>query len=353
MILLFTAVDAKRPYHKRDLLNVCCEARGAPIRFGYRKRWISTNVPQGKLTGCQALIVFTEVLIDVDTFRFHPVRLADITRSTDEYDAIALDLELGEFANYERDTAQINAFLQRFAQYVDQSDRPQPKTTDKPSFYVRSETDFDPKGFGGNWTSLVDHMRQREGLRDATFIASAGADGTSTLPAPLLDGCVYRNGRATYEVTSGQTREIALRLVPGAAAKTTLPELIIKDAVASASGPFVRQHSSGFEGRFVLAFARAFQEETAMLSVRMPLDRTDESIAFVSPELDALVRLKVSRFTLWVAIILLVVGSVVQSFTPEQIERASWLPWPLLKMVGALMMAAGAFLGFRKLPFKS
>jgi hypothetical protein len=355
MILLFTTVDAKSPFHKRDLLNVCCEAKGAPITFGYHHKWIASTIQPDSLWGQEALIIFNEVLSVTNEFRFHPLRLARIARAADDYDAVALELDLGEFANYKRDEAEVEKFLAAFTAYVKLGDHPRPKTTGETSVYVRQQSDaFDPSAFNGEWLPLVEHMRKREGLSDSTFMAARPTDKTTVLPSTLMDKCVYRNGRSTYKIVGGQSRELAFRMIVGSKANAVLPELIIKDSVASVSGPFLRQQSSGFEARFVLTFGRSFQEQSAMLSVRMPLVKTNEAMSYVSPEHQAHVELKISHFTLWTAIVLLVVGAFLQSLTPDQLTNVPMKPnWVFVKVVASLMIGVGAFLGFRKLPIKT
>lgn len=362
MILLFAAISSERPFHKRDLLNVCCEPNGAPITFGYRSKWVSPTATIAPLEDRRALIVFTEVISSGDpesgaqtgapaSFRFHPIRLARITRATPDYDAVAFELELGRFADYKRSQTDIDDFLGRFERYVSEGERPHPAETRKLSRYVRGGPDFAGDDFKGDWISLVHHMRELEGFRDATFIAGTYYDGTPTLPSTLLKDCGYNDGRATYRRRGGTMEEMVLRMIPGPGAKPAIPELVIKDSLASVSGPFVRQHSSGFEARFVLAFARTFQDDTSMMSVRIPIDKS-AAMTFVSPELQALVRTTPSRVMLALAIGCLVGGTFLLSLTAEQVADIPMLSMPLVKVSGALVMGLGAYIGFKKLPFK-
>jgi len=67
MILLFTTSSDSRPLYRRDLLNVCCEASGTLIRFGYDIDWIANSlrsrVKLRETNDMEALIIYCEVAL--------------------------------------------------------------------------------------------------------------------------------------------------------------------------------------------------------------------------------------------------------------------------------------------------
>ena len=357
MILLFTALSTARPFHKRDMLNVCCEAPGAQITLGYRNKWIADDLLGKSLKGEKALIVFCEVPSNTDQFRFHPVRVATITDTVVEHDAVAINITLGTFTNFDRDTAQQAAFLGRFAAYVQRSpQRPHPHASGQPSKYVRREDDFEQGAFDGRWLPFVGYVKNLTGLTDSTFITPQDSATLATLPVTVFPGCKYEHTRATFAATGGTSVELAFRMILGPDAVFQIPECTLKDSVALVTGPFVRQQSAGFEATFVVSFRNAFQDEIGMLTVRIP----PQPNKYISPEHQVLVRLRIPRTRLVGTIALLVIGTLIASLGPDSIAQfgTSWMAARapglavVCKSVGAVMLAWGFWLALRKLPFK-
>jgi hypothetical protein len=112
----------------------------------------------------------------------------------------------------------------------------------------------------------------------------------------------------------------------------------------------VSQWSSGFEASFVLNFSRSFESETSTLSVTVP-PKTEDKIE--APEIHALLKVKVPRYVLWCAIILMVFGSVLISLAEEPAfgRDLAFNLMMLVKGAGAFSLGVGSWIGFRKLPF--
>jgi hypothetical protein len=344
MILLFTTLAPDRPLYKRDLLNVCCEPVGAAITFGYKTKWIAENLRSASsLQDKIAAIIFCEHA-EGASFTYHPLRSARISAVRTEYEALTLDLELGGFFNYERDKKQIDDVIHRFQEYVRSSDaRPDVSLRSEDRRYVRWESDWDASDWSGTWLSLVNHIRRRVGVEDATFIGTDSSSAADAGPGALLPQCRYESGRAIHRVLGGSSHEITLRVI-SPKGEYLLPELTIKDTVASVSGPFVRQRSADVEATFVLTFKRSFEAETSMLMVRVPPGAPN---TLRSPELRAEVHVDIRHSTLYAAIALLVLGSLLESIDFKDPWRTS-----AIKVGGAALLAIGAYIGFRKLPIK-
>jgi hypothetical protein len=359
MILLFTALSSLRPFHKRDLLNVCCEAPGAQITFGYRNKWIADGLKGKPLKGEPALVVFCEVLSEKNQFKFHPIRLATVNDTLTEHDALAITITLDSFANFDRDPAQQAAFLSRFEAYIGRSDlRPHPHASGKPSKYVRNEDDFEANAFKGAWLPFIEHVKSLRGLTDATFLAAQRAVGASgSVPVPLFRGTKYENTRQTFAASGGASVELPFRMILGGDASFQIPECTLKDSVGVVTGPFVRQQSAGFEATFVVSFRHAFQNEVGMLTARVPPSAPSK---YISPEHQVLIRLGVSHVRLAVTIFLLVGGTLVASIGPDSIAQfgTAWMTQHakgltvLSKALGAFMLASGFWMALKKLPFK-
>ena len=365
MILFFAALSQKRPLYKRDFLNVCCEPQGAQITYSYDVKWVASSLQQvtdaSPLNDQTGLVVFTEIIEADNRFVFHPVRLVTVKRHLQEESSATFVLELSHFVQYSSELSARNAFLTSFAKYVERSpDRPHPQATHQPSKYVRVETTKCEELRGGEaWSPVVAHLRELNGLRDATFIIPQKG-GSTTAPSTLFDGCQYNDGRAEYSIQAGSTRNVMAQMILGKDAVFQPPELVVKDAVASVTGPFVRQRSQGFEATFIVSFRRSFQQETSIMTLRLPVPEPvapAKDVTFLSPEHQAVISLKISRRLLTITILLLVSGSFFMSVGPDLVAKTPLVNYSgeitlLSKLLGVAGLAVGSFLGFQKLPFK-
>ena len=339
MILLFTSSNDDYPLYKRDLLNVCCEPSGANMQFAYKHERISKDLRSGKNMKDQGvLVVFCETVSKKAPFyTYHPIRLGKIVKDPNsEHGSLNITFELQGFFNYEkyRQGSGIDDFTDKFQQYILKDDKhPGGK---EPYCWVRKEKDELNEHEGGSdsgwqpatsdfsdngWLPLVRHLRECEGLKDATFFSIQKKDTFGGSPVFLFSRTPkYQASSATYKVNGGRQHTIVLYLPFVDKTSYPQPELKIRDTVASVSGPFLRQRSFGIEADFEVVFKRSFQQEISMLELRLPRE-PGPPILIKAPEFQSLIIVRVAWLYLLVAVFLLAVGGILAVISPAFIDE--------------------------------
>lgn len=363
MIVLYTGTS--RELYRRDLLNVCCLPRDSYIQFGYRSKYVPPTLqPQQGIAmrNQRALIAYCEYLPQGERqFDYYPIRRAEIVNvSEDSAGAFSLTLKLDGYFNYSANSADLEAVLNQFQNYVAESiDRPPTmraeNNTGHVKRYVRRGNDWQAELFDGKWENLVEYLGRLPGLSDSVFLRPVSTTGDRFLPTLSWD---VNTCRAEVRVTGGRTYEMTVRIHYGENAVHRPPEITIRGEVITACGPYLKQSSGGVEADFVLACTRGFQDEMSTLVVRVPSPEPDQSR---SSELYGVATVVApSRYWL-VAILLLVVGSGLQAFGPELIaylksqaysDESAKLIAAIGKILGLGLFGLGAFFGLRKLPLK-
>jgi hypothetical protein len=349
MILLFTSAREDRPYHMRDLLNVCCGPTGTEIQFGYVKKWVAENLKSGeRLKGQDALIIFCERDPGgAKIFNYHPIRLAKITVVNCESDSLTIMLQLAGLFDYEKYASKIAQRMAEFEQYVLSSeDQPTPSAkTHHPSF-VREDKDWDKNDFSGKWLPLVEYVGHLQGLKSCIFFRELETSLPGSKMPPLYSRKSTEAGKLQYSVEAGKSYRATYRLLFGEGAIQRPLEIVVSDKVASVGGPFMSQWSSGIEESFVLNFTSSFVSGISTLSVKVSPQIAGKIEA---PEIQALLKVNVPWYVLPSAITLMTLGSLFISWQPEQVGNFILLT----KGAGLFAMALGSYIGFRKLPFQA
>ena len=363
MILIFTSI--RRPLYKRDVLNVCCEPPDSQIQFAYQLKWIAEplRAKPKELKLQKALIIYCAATSQEHIYKFYPVREAIIADVTDESGFITLSLKLGPFFNYSTYGNGVNDVITRFQEYVIQRTTDHPNNLEKSdknepkARFVREDENWGEAKYCQEWASLVRYVYNVEGLHDAVFFSVQDKNNFGGKPIPLFPNPANAEYPTSYLLKSGGSYTISVFLMSGRRALYKDPELKIKESVASVSGPFVRQRSSGFQADFDIQCKRSFDEERSMLTLRVPSGPN----AFESPVSDVLIRLAPRKGVLAFAVTFLTVGGLFISLTPEvlgqiplikQIHPSDWLSL-IFKIVGVIMLGTGSYVGFRKLPSSS
>jgi hypothetical protein len=375
MIHLFTRVMDKRPLYKRDILNVCCFASGGTVQFSYRKTLVAKSLRGGgedTLLGKEALIVFCEVARGSNNVsRYHPVRKAKIKAAQWDDDSVTMQLELGDFFDYGKygsDEA-IERQLKDFAEHIKTSEEQPTPPNGKERIYVNDEPQWPRLVFTTKWVSLVPHMRTLEGINDAIYFCLQERNTKHAGPTLHLHKKHRSDGSGTtYCFKSGTSKDVELHAfwASNLDIQKHLPIVEITDNVAKVLGPAVEQSSAELRIRYTLQFKRTLQNETSMLTIKVPSSQPNQ---IISPEYQAMVEVNVSRLMLYSTIALLTFGSVFISVGPDYAKGVLgyflgvdannfWIERPLLipnicKSLGIALFAVGSFLGFNKLPFKA
>jgi hypothetical protein len=368
MILLFTTT--KRPLYKRDVLNVCCFPDDAYLRFGYQRKLIQENLqPEGgkAMKGKEALIVFCE-FCPGSTFseqskhdfsiRYHPIRFVKINEANeDALGSFVLTLQLKDFFDY---ASQADLRIDAFAKCISNSNE-RPYTTGKeetdakrPAHHVVEAPADCQYHRNGNWGNLIAHTGGLRELDDCVFFCYKPANNRSALKGPFWksDTC-----RPDYEIAGGMTSLVTLQLLFGKKAAHRAPDLVVRADVATVCGPFSRQSSNGWETEFLVAFRRSFQKELSTLVFRVPPPSPESKP--LSPEWNGLICIRASWGLLTAAIVLLMLGTALQAFSPEfstslspkmKMDKESITT--IVKLIGTSILGIGAFIGLKKLPVK-
>lgn len=363
MILIFTSVRVNRPLYKRDILNVCCEPPDSQVQFAYQLKWVAQPLrssPQA-LKDKDALIVYCERTDDPNNyFSFHPVRRAVIAAANAEAEFLTLSLKLGDFVDYAAYGDDVGDVIGRFQALVTDGQTDHPNNTTKSAKgeakarFVREHERWPEAKFSKEWVSLVSYLDDIDGMNDAVFFCVQDRNKFGGAPVPLFPNPANEDNPTSYLLKSGGSYGVSVFLMWGHGAKYRDPELVVKESLASVSGPFVRQRSSGFQADFFLQCKRSFDAESGMLTLRVPA----EANIFDSPVADVLIKLSPRKGILALAVGLLTVGGLFISLTPEIlgqlplirfIEPRDWLSL-VFKIVGVIMLGVGSYVGFRKLP---
>jgi hypothetical protein len=372
MILLFTRARDDRPLYRRDLLNVCCEATGTHIRFGYDKEYFARSlwpkIQSKAIEGTKALVIYCEVNDAFGNyFTFHPIREAKIVEVTPERDSATLEIELGNFFDYENFRDQSPSIIERFQEYVLQNAE-QPAAVEKSNRrYVREEVDWDRAQYSNKeWLPLIKHLKVLQGLRDCYFFSVQYPTSFGGAPAFLFPNHKLEEGRITYELKSGESFQISLYVIQGAEATYKTPKLTIEEAISSVtvSGPFIRQRSRESQADFIVHCRKSYDDERGLLILTIPSDNPDQIKA---PSIQSMINFSVSRRRVVATIILLTLGPFLISLGPDFIRETAlhlganpgnefvqhpYLISVILKLLGTASFAVGAFWGVRKLPIK-
>lgn len=387
MILLFTSFTSandKRPLYKRDFLNLCCEPIGANLSFAYRQKWIPSGTvfqksvnKRGRIEYQDALIVLCEEVRDESTiYRYHPVRRAKIIEVSEEHGYHTIRFTLNEFFDYSREK---NHALGVFQDYITAKQEHPGGVT---PCWVRMDDDeqlavespplaWRPQGkdFCARWLPLVDHFRGLSEFSDVVFFCVQ--EGSGGPPVFFFEAIPKDElGRATYRVRSGTSHKVIVSLQGWNHFDYEEPQLTVNEAMASVSGPFLRQRSAGVEADFQVTFKRSFQPEVSTLCLkvaRVAASPVTSPYTVHSPQIQVLVKSGVSWGFLATAVVSLALGGLLAVITPPYIhETASVLGSDLAsglrghklkvfiatKALAFILLAVGTFLGFNKLPIK-
>jgi len=388
-LLLFTR--CYRPQYKRDILNVCCTPHGFRIDFGYRKQHVSDEVwnDQAHLKGRRALILFCEPrqVGSASALQFHPIRTARIGLPRREHEALTIPLILGHFYNYGRYQPDVRRKLESERSegklddltnlFLKEFDPPRPKSGGKYATYAIQDLlpELDAPGtFTDRWQSLVEHVHRLADLSDCEFLWLEGSD-TKASPGLFLQPSEETSQE--YVVPAGSTQRVRATVLPGSESVGRRPEIEVTGEVAVVGGPMLRQHSSGLDAEFVIRFKRSFEDDRGLLRLWVnpaasSLSQTASSASggavsainaalagVCSPEFVASVRIKPPKTAFAVAVLLVALGTLITGIGADIPKEwgGAYASHALsyafaAKTLGALMLAVGAVIGFRKLPLK-
>jgi hypothetical protein len=367
VLLAFTRARPDRPYHRRDLFNVCCEHPGARIQFGYDKKWVPDTVLTTKFLKSEpVLVVYCELPDhDIRRYHYHPLRFATLSSSHVGLDHVNLLLELGGFVGDSASGEYPAGKLPDFQKHVAANkENPIPLEPGAPPRFLRRDTSDFKLGALGGWDSLVEHFGKLEGLSEGIFFRVLSEDslkerGIRRLPKPASSGA-----RQVIHLNSGRVYQTAAQVFVGAHAGQRDPELVLSGDGGTVSGPFSRQSGQGIESTFVVTIKRSLEFLTTLLVWKIPRGPTDPVNA---PEFQILLRAQPPYLSAFIAALFVVVGTFLVSLGHDEVKEllscstqarphiSFWcanaeLVASIAKGLGLAMVFAGSIIGFRKLP---
>jgi hypothetical protein len=370
-----TPPPEKRPYYKRDVLNLCCDPAEETATLAYQERWVSQDVI-GRVGDSRGLKSFPAQVIFCEhkplgnkAYEFHPIRHAVATCSPlPNQKLFTFELVLGLFADQAAfNPATMNQALQAIPDHPNQT--PVDGKTGSGAKFVRivNENTFDI-GKTDDWEALVRTFAKLQGLKDCLFFTCVDREATHRpicFPGSRRERAAPRWNvfhertlpRSSYwrelKAVRGRSREVFVYGIAGSEAAFASPEMSVRDAVATVSGPLVRQHQAGFLSYYRVDFRGGWDTETSLLKIAVARDSEDKNglINFRGPEVVVHVVSKASMWSTGLVVFLLTAGMAVSS-GPEFFANALSLPTWVIKAVGIVSFALGGLIGFRKLPIK-
>src|SRR5215213_1777828 len=216
MILLFTTSSDSRPLYRRDLLNVCCEASGTFIRFGYDIDWIAENlrsrVQLRDTNDLEALIIYCEVTDTPERYyTYHPIRWATIANTYLEHKSATLELKLGNFFDYAKDN--VSDVISEFQDYVLRSNDNPSQADRRNRRYMRTDRNWRLDYVSSNWLPLVRYVRRLNGLGGCYFFSVQRPENFGETPSFILNEYKFDQSRTAYIFKSGKSYEVSLYVI--------------------------------------------------------------------------------------------------------------------------------------------
>ncbi|MFX0139766.1 MAG: hypothetical protein ACFFDN_39365 [Candidatus Hodarchaeota archaeon] len=374
MIYLFTAIPPKRPYYKRDLLNICCHHLDVDIQFVYHKSWVEEYLRENtaELENKEAVVVFCEFRQTKSSSKYiyHPVRLTKILGVLPEGEFITILFKLGGFFDYKRFEDNLRVVVDEFQNLINSMKyKPTPQEKIK-KYFVSSYTDLRKDRFSVDeaaWNGLIDYMRDLQSLKDSTFFKIKKFSEVKDFPKSKLKDINPENllsNKPAYKLCSGKAYLTTLQVFQRKKGTFLYPIIEISETVASITGPFLRQAPPELEVDFVIYCKKTFDIEPARLSIFVPPGRSHK---FQSPVFDfiAYVSRPIKHIILFFVLImcgllfisfgpdyLTSVGSLISCSSKQFFIKNGLLFSTILKFVGGFLIALANFLALRKLPTK-
>lgn len=376
MIHLFTATPPKRPYYKRDLLNICCHQINVEMQFTYRKFWVEKRLMENysdELENKDAMIVYCEFdqIKAPSDYTYHPVRLVKILKVLPEGELITIFFRLGAFFDYKKSRANILNVIKEFQQFINSMEnKPVPRDDRVTKYFVQKNIDWHKEYFStddSTWIGLLSYMRERAGLKDSTLFKIEKFSKVKNLRKAKLkqiNPINYLNNKPTYKLRSGNNYQITFQVLQRKKGSFKLPKINMSESIASIVGPFFRQAAPELKVDFVIHCKKSFKTEPSTLSMLVPPDRKQD---VQSPIFDFIAHVFAPRWHIILIFILILLGSFFISFGPDYVKSVgsliscsterflkenSTFVSSILKGLGAFFLASASWLALRKLPTK-
>jgi hypothetical protein len=375
ILQLFVAAPspaARRPYYKRDVLNLCTYPVNSRLNLAFKKKWIPDSVlakidlTSSVLAESMALVIYCEEQTDKSSgaiYCFHVVRKARLLRAIDNGIAVTFELDLQAFVAPEVSTSDVHQQL--VAQSTEHPNylRIDATRADPRAKFVRLTADNLRLRESTDWNEVVQRLTDLNGISDSLFFIATDSMAYQQPLFPLGARQSSRGDRTEATIRRGGEISLQLYAVPGDKMQFRAPTTTLSDSVGRVSGPEIRQYGNGYFLLYYVNVKSGWDDDRAMFRICISSD-TSGDIIFGSPEIAVHLKVKARLWMIIAIVALLGLGgfltsldketmqSILELITPDKAMAESIVKsWFLtLKIFGPRLIALGAFLGFRKLP---
>jgi hypothetical protein len=387
IIVIATSAPEKRPSYRRDLLDCLCYPNGTSVRFSYRKRWIEEGLLNRWIAQYRsssphparplpAIIVFCDIPASPDQgFSFLPVRYAhfegfeppEILERAGLDIQIAVRFKLGRFIYFP--PAEIEKQRIKWQEWMLSQDgkHPVPVAEDKIEttktnlvFTARRFQEAHEASEETSWVRLSEQLSRARTLQGCSIFRLVGIYEVSSRPAQKHVRLQEHYGHTSYVFKAGQSYTIKLQFYLDSG-KARIPRTLMTHVSTKAiflSKPLIKNIGLSTELEIIVNTSKVYAEEIATLVIEDAIDKDMPHMA----RAEFIVVLRPERW-LPLVIVLIALGTFFTSVSPQMVQDAANLFHSgtmaadiaslityIIKGIGSVVVAVGAYLGFRKLP---
>jgi hypothetical protein len=387
IIVIATSTPPNRPAYRRDLLNCLCYPNGTSVRFSYRKRWIEEQLMNRWIEhhrsktlhlfgNIPALIVFCDIPESPDQdFKFLPLRYAQFEgfEPPEILERAALDVQIAVRFKLDRFIYLVPAEIEKQramwqAWMLDQSGKhPRPISEDKIES-TRTNLVFTARRFQEgleapeetSWVRLSEQISRARTMQESSLFRLIGVYEASSPSKQKHVRIKEQYGHRCYVFEAGKSYIINLQFYLDAG-KARIPRSLVTHVSTRAillSKPLIKNIGLSTEVEIIVNTSKVYSGEIATLVIEDVIDKGIPHMA----RAEFVVLLQPER---WLPLVVLLVafGTFFTSVSPEMVKdiltllRAATslandtaLIAYIIKGLGSVLVAVGAYLGFRKLP---
>lgn len=387
IIVIATSTPPNRPAYRRDLLNCLCYPNGTSVRFSYRKRWIEEELMNRWLEhhrsktlhlfrNIPALIVFCDIPAPPDQdFKFLPLRYAhfEAFEPPEILERAGLDVQVAVRFKLDRFIYFVPAEIEKQREMwqmwmLDQGGKHPRLVSEDKIETTRTNLVFTAKRFQEgleepeetSWVRLSEQISGARTMQECSLFRLIGIYQASSPSQKKHVRIKEQYGHRCYVFGAGKSYIINLQFYLDAG-KARIPRSLVTHVSTRAlllSKPLIKNIGLSTEIEIIVNTSKVYSGEIATLVIEDAIDKDIPHMARV----ELVVLLQPER---WLPLVVLLVafGTFFTSVSPEMVKdilallQASTslasdtsLIAYIIKGLGSVLVAVGAYLGFRKLP---
>jgi hypothetical protein len=387
VIVIATSAPEKRPGYRRDLLNCLCYPIGTSVRFSYRKRWIEEHLLSRWIEhhrsntlhlfrNIPALIVFCDIPESpVQDFSFLPLRYAhiegfeplDILERAGPDVQIAVRFKLGRFIYFAPAEIEKQRDIWQTWMLSQEGKHPRPvneaeiKTTKTNLVFTAKrfqEGQEEPEET--SWVRLSEQISSARTMKGCSLFRLIGVYEASSHLNKKHVRLKEQYGHICYVFEAGKSYIINLQFYLDSG-KARIPKTLVTHVSTRSillSKPLIKNIGLSTEVEIIINTSKVYSSEIATLVIEDAVDLVIPNMA----RAEFVVLLQPERW-LPLVVVLVAFGTFFTSVSPEMVKdfatllhvgtsiasNTSLIAYSI-KGLGSVLVAVGAYLGFRKLP---